>query len=63
MPDAMHAGERATLSDPVRRLGERGTPRPRLDLVDPHRERLAGARTANLDRPCERVPRVELGVP
>ena len=47
---------------PVGRLGERGTPRAGLDLIDPNRERLAGTRTANLDRSRERMPGVELWV-
>jgi hypothetical protein len=48
--------------DQVRPLGVRDAPRPRHDLVDPHGERLPCARTAHLDRPGERVPRVTLGL-
>ena len=39
---------------------ERDAPGPRCHLVDPDRERLAGARTAHLDRAVQRVPVVQL---
>ena len=40
----------------------RDAPGPDPHLVDRDLERLAGARTAHLDRPDERVARVELAV-
>ena len=38
-------------------------PGRRVDLVDPDDERLAGLRTADEDRPGQRVTLVELGAP
>ena len=59
-----HAGIRIELpeNDPIGTEGRRSSPAPRPYVVDLHDQRLSRSSASDLDRPDQRMTRVELGI-